>query len=55
MAGVEQLQFDRSYRMVHTSGGPEAIGRPMEVPLPDRLHGHQHRALDHSIPQTGDP
>lgn len=52
---VLQLQFDRSYRMVHTPGGPEPIGRSMEVTLPDRLHGPQHRSLDHSIPQTGDP
>lgn len=49
-----QLQFDRSYRMVHTPGGPETIGRSMEITLPYRLHGHQHRSLDHSIPQTGD-
>jgi|CXWL01.1.fsa_nt_gi hypothetical protein len=39
-----QLQFDRSYRMVNTPGGPETIGLSMEITLPYRLHGHQHRS-----------
>lgn len=49
-----QLQFDRSYRMVNTPGGPKTIRSSMEITLPYRLHGHQHRPLNHSIPQAWD-
>ena len=45
-----QLQFDRAYRMVNAPSGSEAVGGTMEITLPDRLHGHQHRPLHNSIP-----
>jgi hypothetical protein len=45
-----QLQLDRAYRVVNATSGSEAIGSTMEITLPDRLHGHQHRPLHNSIP-----
>src|SRR5665213_566062 len=51
---VLQLQLDRTYRMVNAAGGSETIGSAMEITLPDRFHGHQHRPLYNPIPQTWD-
>src|SRR5690242_18376956 len=49
-----QLQFDRAYCMVNAPSRSEAIGGPMEITLPDRLHRHQHCPLHNLIPQTWD-
>ncbi len=45
-----QLHLDRAYRMVNAPSGSEAVGSSMEVALPDRFHGHQHRPLHNPIP-----
>ncbi|GLS30897.1 site-specific DNA recombinase [Mesorhizobium albiziae] len=37
--------------MVHAPLRPEAIGKTMEVALPNRLHSHQHGALDNTVCQ----
>ena len=50
---ILQLELDRSYRMVNAAFGSEAVGKPMKIAFPDRLHRHQHRPLHDSIPQTG--
>jgi len=49
---VLQLQLDRSYRMVDAAFGSEAVGKPMKIAFPNRLHRHQHRPLHDSITQT---
>jgi hypothetical protein len=54
LAPILQLKLDRSYRMVDAALGSEAVGKPMKIALPDRLHRHQHRPFHDSIPQTRD-
>jgi len=47
---ILQLKLDRSYRMVDAAFGSEAVGKPMKIALPYRLHRHQHRSFHDSIP-----
>src|ERR1035441_168515 len=49
---ILQLELDRSDRMVNAAFGSEAVGKPMKIALPNRLHRHQHRPLHDSIAQT---
>ena len=48
-ATILQLQLHRTDGMMHATFRPEAVGEAMEVAFPDRLHGHQHRALDNAV------
>ena len=48
---ILQLHPHCANRMVNTAFGTEAIGAGVEVALPDRLHGHQHRPLDDAVQQ----
>src|ERR1019366_8455363 len=48
---ILQLQPHGANRMVNTAFGSETIGTGVEIALPDRLHGHQHRPLDNTIQQ----
>ena len=51
---ILQLQPHCANRMVNTAFGTKAIGAGVEVALPDRLHGHQHRPLDNTVQQDRD-
>jgi hypothetical protein len=51
---ILQLELHRSDRMVNAAFGSEAVGKPMKIAFPNRLHRHQHRPLHDSITQTRD-
>ena len=51
---ILQLKLHRSDRMVDAAFGSEAVGKPMKIALPDRLHRHQHCPLHDPVPQTRD-
>ena len=48
---VLKLQLHGTNGMMHAAFRPEAIGQAMEVAFPNRLHGHQHGALDNAVCQ----
>src|SRR5450631_261310 len=48
---ILQLHPHGANRMMNAAFRTEAIGTGVEVALPDRLHGHQHRPLDDAVQQ----
>ena len=48
---ILQLHPHCTNRMMNTAFGAEAVGTRVEVTLPNRLHGHQHRPLDNAVQQ----
>ncbi len=48
---ILQLYPDGPDSMMHAPLRSEAVGEAMEVAFPNRLHGHQHRALDDAVSQ----
>lgn len=51
LRAILQLHPHCTNRMMNTALGTEAVGASVEVALPDRLHGHQHRPLDDAVQQ----
>lgn len=49
--GILRLHPHCTNRVMNTAFGTEAVGTRVEVALPDRLHGHQHRPLDDAVQQ----
>ena len=48
---ILKLHLHGTNCMMHAAFRPEAIGQAMEVAFPDRLHDHQHGALDDAVCQ----
>lgn len=48
-ATILLLYLHRPDSVMHAAFRPEAVGEAMEAALPDRFHGHQHRALDDTV------
>lgn len=53
-ATILQLYLHGPDSVMHAAFRPEAVRETMEVALPDRLHGHQHRTLDDAVFQGRD-
>ena len=54
IGAILKLQPHGADSVMHTAFWPEAIGKAMEIAFPDRLHGHQHCALDNTVCQGRD-
>ena len=48
---ILQLHPHGANCMMNTAFRAEAVGTGVEVALPDRLHGRQHRPLDNTVQQ----
>jgi len=51
---ILQLYLHGPDSMVRAAFRPEAVREAMKVAFPNRLHGHQHRALDDAVSQGRD-